>query len=269
LDGFRDYLLRWAGGEELGHGVLRAFGHVVRAQVFPIGIDVATVSAQAEAADGSRHMRRLRHSLGDRSLMIGVDRLDYSKGLEARLEAYSHLLETNRETRGRTVLIQIAPPSRSEVPEYRNIRKNLAAAAGQINSRYGEFDWTPLRYINKSFSHPILTGFFRASRIGLVTPLRDGMNLVAKEYVASQSADDPGVLILSCFAGAARELGEAVIVNPFDIEGMADAILQGLDMPLGERKERWTAMMEVLERNDITAWRESFVRALTATAQGW
>src|ERR1700758_1728815 len=269
LDGFRDYLLRWAGGEELEQGVLRAFGRVVCAQVFPIGIDVATVSAQAEAADGSRHMRRLRQSVGARALMIGVDRLDYSKGLEARFQAYSHLIETYRETRGRTVLIQIAPPSRSEVPEYREIRRNLAAAAGQINSRYGEFDWTPLRYINKSFSHPILTGFFRASRIGLVTPLRDGMNLVAKEYVASQSAGNPGVLILSCFAGAARELGGAVIVNPFDIEGMAEAILQGLDMPLGERKERWTAMMKVLARNDITAWRERFVGALSTAGGGW
>src|SRR6202048_5478152 len=177
LDGFRDYLLRWAGGEELGDGVLRAFGRVVRVQIFPIGIDVATVSAQAEAADGSRHMRRLRQSVGDRVLMIGVDRLDYSKGLEARLQAYSHLLETSRETRGRTVLIQIAPPSRSEVPEYRDIRKNLAAAAGPINSRYGEFDCAPVRYINKSFSHPIVTGFFRASRMALVTPLRDGMHL--------------------------------------------------------------------------------------------
>jgi trehalose 6-phosphate synthase len=265
LDGFRDYLLRWAGGEELGNGALRAFGRIVRAQVFPIGIDVATVSGQARAADGARHNPRLRQSLGNRTLMIGVDRLDYSKGLAARFEAYSHLLENYPDTRGRTVLIQIAPPSRSEVPEYQEIRENLAAAAGHINSRYGEFDWTPLRYINKSFSHPILTGFFRASRIGLVTPLRDGMNLVAKEYVASQPAADPGVLVLSCFAGAARELGEAVIVNPFDIEGMAEAILQGLNMPLGERKERWTAMMQVLERNDITAWRESFVRALSAS----
>jgi trehalose 6-phosphate synthase len=270
LDGFRDYLLRWAGGEELGRGVLRAFGRCVRAQVFPIGIDVATVSAQAKAADQGRHLPRLRQSLGSRSLMIGVDRLDYSKGLAARFEAYTHLLETYHETRGRTVLIQIAPPSRSEVPEYQEIRENLASAAGHINSRYGEFDWTPLRYINKSFRHPILTGFFRASRIGLVTPLRDGMNLVAKEYVASQAPDDPGVLVLSCFAGAARELGEAVIVNPFDTEGMADAILQGLNMPLGERKERWTAMMKVLERNDITAWRESFVHALSATeARPW
>ena len=269
LDGFRDYLLRWGGGEELRPGVLQAFGRIVRAQVFPIGIDVATVSAQATAADGSRHMRRLRQSLTDRALMIGVDRLDYSKGLTARFHAYSHLLKTHPETRGRTVLIQIAQPSRSEVPEYQEIRRSLAALAGQINSRYGEFDWTPLRYINKSFSHPILTGFFRASRIGLVTPLRDGMNLVAKEYVASQPPADPGVLLLSCFAGAARELAEAVIVNPFDIEGMAEAILQGLNMPLGERKERWTSMMRVLERNDITVWRESFVRALTAAGGGW
>src|SRR5260370_5633626 len=148
-------------------------------------------------------------------------------------------------------MIQMAPPSRSEVPQYRDIRKTVAAAAGQMNSRYGEFDWTPLRYINKSFSHPILTGFFRASRIGLVTPLRDGMNLVAKEYVASQSADDPGVLILSCFAGAARELGEAVIVNPFDVEEMAQAILQGLGMPLVERNDALTAVMEVPRRNQL------------------
>ena len=264
LDGFRDYLLRWAGGEEIGNGALQAFGRKVRAQVFPIGIDVATVSAQAAAADGSRHLRRLRQSLNDRALMIGVDRLDYSKGLAARFQAYSYLLEAYPQVRRRTVLIQIAPPSRSEVPEYQDIRASLAAAAGQINSRYGEFDWTPLRYINKSFGHHILTGFFRASRIALVTPLRDGMNLVAKEYVASQPSEDPGVLILSCFAGAARELSEAVIVNPFDIEGMAEAILQGLSMPAGERRERWTAMMNVLERNDITAWRESFVRVLSA-----
>src|SRR5260370_13457764 len=163
LDGFRDYLLRWVGGEELEQGVVRAFGRVVRAQVFPIGIDVATVSAQAEAADGSRHMLRLRQSVGDRALMIGVDRLDYSKGLEARFQAYSHLIETHRETRGRTVLLQIAPPSRSEVPEYRGIRKNLAAAAGQINTRYRELAWPPLGYIHNSTRHPPLPALFPAS----------------------------------------------------------------------------------------------------------
>jgi trehalose 6-phosphate synthase len=160
--------MRWARAEELGRGVWQAFGRIVRAQVFPIGIDVDAVAAQAASADGTRHMGRLRQSVGNRALMIGVDRLDYSKGLTARFQAYSHLLETHQETRGRTVLIQIAPPSRSEVPEYQEIRETLAAVAGQINSRYGEFDWTPLRYINKSFSHQILAGFFRASRIALV-----------------------------------------------------------------------------------------------------
>jgi trehalose 6-phosphate synthase len=263
LAAFRDYLLRWAGAEDLGRGLLRAFGRVVEARVFPIGIDVAAIAAQAAEADTSRHLRRLRQSIGERALMIGVDRLDYSKGLINRFEAYAHLLETYPETRGRIVFMQIAPPSRSEVPEYRDIRKSLATAAGHINGRYGEFDWTPLRYMNKSFSHRILAGFFRASRIALVTPLRDGMNLVAKEYVAAQNPADPGVLVLSCFAGAAQELSEAVIVNPFDIEGMAEAIRQGLEMPLGERRERWSAMMQVLEKNDIAAWRTGFIDALS------
>jgi trehalose 6-phosphate synthase len=146
------------------------------------------------------------------------------------------------------------------------MRKTFAAAAGQINSRYGEFDWTLVLH-QQELQPEILTGFFRASRIALVTPLRDGMNLVAKEYVASQPADDPGVLILSCFAGAARELAGAVIVNPFDIEGMAEAIEQALNMSIDERKERWAAMMQALERNDITAWRESFVHVLSETTR--
>jgi trehalose 6-phosphate synthase len=263
--GFCDYLLRWAGGEDLGNGRLRAFGRTVRVEVFPIGIDTAEVSKQAAAAEASRHMQRLRRSLGDRALMIGVDRLDYSKGLPSRFAAYEKLLKIYPETRARIVFMQIAPPSRSELPEYQEIRRTLAASAGNINGRYGEFDWTPLRYINKSFGHRILTGFLRAARIGLVTPLRDGMNLVAKEYVASQPAEDPGVLVLSCFAGAAQELGEAVLVNPHDVEGMAEGIRQGLAMSLGERKERWTAMMATIERNDIIRWRESFVAALAAS----
>ncbi|HEV2303749.1 MAG TPA: alpha,alpha-trehalose-phosphate synthase (UDP-forming) [Stellaceae bacterium] len=267
LVAFRDYLLRWAGAEDLGGGLLRAFGRLVEARVFPIGIDVATIAAQAAQAATSRHMRRLRQSIGERALMIGVDRLDYSKGLINRFEAYGHLLEAYPETRGRIVFMQIAPPSRSEVPEYRGIRKSLETAAGHINGRYGEFDSTPLRYMNKGFSHRILAGFFRASRIALVTPLRDGMNLVAKEYVAAQNPADPGVLVLSCFAGAAQELSEAVIVNPFDIEGMAEAIRQGLEMPLGERRERWSAMLRVLEKNDIRAWREGFIDALSHCAE--
>jgi trehalose 6-phosphate synthase len=268
LQGFRDYLRRRAGGEELGGNVLRAFGRTLRAAVFPIGIDVETIAAQAAAATKSRHMRRLRDSIRERSLLIGVDRLDYSKGLPARFAAYSHFLEHYPRARGRTVLLQIAPPSRSDIPEYREIRRNLEAATGNINGRYAEFDWTPLRYLNKSFNHRILTGFYRAAHIGLVTPFRDGMNLVAKEYIASQSPEDPGMLVLSCFAGAAEELGEAIIINPHDREGMAEAIMQGLEMPTGERIERWQAMMATLRCNNIDAWRKRFVAALSAAGAG-
>jgi trehalose 6-phosphate synthase len=268
LHGFRDYLMRYAGAEDLGGGRLRAFGRVLRAAVFPVGIDVATVAAQAEAAEKSRHWRRLEDSIGGRALMVGVDRLDYSKGLEARFEAYAHLLKHDPQVRGRIVYLQIAPPSRSAVPEFREIRRRLEAATGHINGRYAEFDWTPLRYLNKSFNHRILMGFFRASRIGLVTPYRDGMNLVAKEYLASQPQHDPGMLVLSCFAGAAHELGEAIIVNPYDIEGMADAIRQGLEMPIEERRERWTAMMKTLSRNTVDAWCDSFLAALAAAEAG-
>jgi trehalose 6-phosphate synthase len=264
LQGFRDYLVRCAGGEDLGGGVFRAFGRVLRAAAFPVGIDVEEMVEQGEAAERSRHLRRLRDSIRDRSLIIGVDRLDYSKGLPARFNAYAHLLENYPQTRGRTVLLQIAPPSRPDVLEYREIRRTLEAAAGNINGRYAEFDWTPLRYLNKSFNHRILAGFYRAARIGLVTPLRDGMNLVVKEYLASQSPDDPGMPVLSSFAGAAHELGEAILVNPFDEEGMAEAIWQGLQMPLGERKERWSAMMATLRRNDAASWRRGFVETLAA-----
>ena len=264
LHGFRDYLLRWCDGEELSGGAIRAFGRVVRAAVFPVGIDVDGIAAMAAAAESSRQYRRLRDSIRDRVLLIGVDRLDYSKGLPQRFAAYAHLLENYPQTRGRTVFLQIAPTSRADIPEYREIRSRLEAATGQINGRFAEFDWTPLRYLNKSFNHRILTGFYRAAKLALVTPLRDGMNLVAKEYLASQDPENPGLLVLSCFAGAAHELGEALLVNPNDIEGVAEAIMQGLDMPLEERKERWDAMMGTLSRNDIVAWREGFLAALAA-----
>jgi trehalose 6-phosphate synthase len=261
-DGFADYLLRAAGAEELDRGVYRAFGRIVRAEVFPIGIDVERVARLADEAETSRQNRRLLDSLRDRTLFIGVDRLDYSKGLLARFEAFGHLIEHDAEARGRVTFLQIAPPTRSEVPEYLEIRRSLETLAGHINGRFAEFDWTPVRYLNKSFNQRALTGFFRASRVGLVTPLRDGMNLVAKEYVASQKPSDPGALVLSCFAGAAHEMTSAVIVNPFDVEGMAAAMSRALAMPLEERIDRWQDMMRVLERNNLATWRESFIRRL-------
>jgi trehalose 6-phosphate synthase len=268
LRSFRDYLLHRAGGVDRGDGVFHAFGRTLRAGVFPVGINVAAIESQAAAAEKSRHMRRLEESIRDRALIIGVDRIDYSKGLPARFAAYSHFLEHYPQSRGRTVFMQIAPPSRSDVPEYGEIRRALETAAGNINGRFAEFDWTPLRYLNKSFNHRLLTGFYRAARMAIVTPFRDGMNLVAKEYVAAQMPEDPGVLVLSCFAGAVNELAEAIVVNPYDIEEMTEAIAQGLEMPLAERQERWTAMLATLRRNDVNSWREHFIAALTAAGAG-
>ena len=266
LAGFRDYLLRCADGRIAADGEITAFGRRLRADVFAIGIDVDAIADQAAQSVGNRQMKRLQESLRGRNLIIGVDRLDYSKGLPQRFRAFERMLETFPETRGRVALMQIAPPTRSEVPEYLQIRRSLETAAGHINGRFAEFDWMPLRYLNKSFNHRTLCGFLRAAHVGLVTPLRDGMNLVAKEYVAAQDPDDPGVLVLSCFAGAAQELSDALLVNPFDIDGVAEAINDALAMPREERIERWQAMMSLIRRNDITAWRENFVAALVEAA---
>jgi trehalose 6-phosphate synthase len=266
LSGFRDYVVRWAGGQVTPSGEVTAYGRRLRAAAFPIGIDVDAIAQQAAESVDGRQMKRLSESLSGRALILGVDRLDYSKGLLLRFKACERLLEMFPETRGRVTYMQIAPPTRSEVPEYLQIRRSLEAAAGHINGRFAEFDWTPVRYLNKTFNQRTLAGFLRAARVGLVTPMRDGMNLVAKEYVAAQNPADPGVLVLSCFAGSARELEDAVLVNPLDVDGVAEAIHDALAMPLEERVERWTAMMTTLRRNDITTWRDSFVAALAEAA---
>jgi trehalose 6-phosphate synthase len=266
LYNFCDYLRRWSGAELGPDGEIAVFGRRLRAAVFPIGIDVDAIAGQAEQSVGSRHMRRMHESLRDRSLVLGVDRLDYSKGLEPRFRAFQRLLELYPETRGHVTLMQIAPPTRTDVPEYLEIRRSLEEAAGHINGRFAEFDWMPLRYLNKTFNQRTLCGFLRAAHVGLVTPMRDGMNLVAKEYVAAQDPQQPGALVLSSFAGAARELTDALIINPTDIDGMAEAMHDALAMPLGERIERWQSMMAVLRRNSIAAWREKFVQALAEAA---
>ncbi len=230
---------------------------------FPISIDTAAIERQAAEAVRRPTVRRLRASLSGRRLVIGVDRMDYSKGLPQRLRAYERYLET-RESGPALTYLQIAPPSRSDVAEYQQLRKRLDGLAGHINGRHAQPDWTPVRYVNRNFSHDVLTGFYRSAAVGLVTPLRDGMNLVAKEYVASQDPEDPGVLVLSRFAGAAYELSEALLVNPYDIEGVAEAIVRAENMPLAERRERHAAMLRTLRRNDINAWRRSFLDALAA-----
>lgn len=260
---FIEYLLSEADAEVLSDKLIRAYGRIVRVEAFPISIEteeIIKVSAQAQKA---RQTERLRDSLQGREMIIGVDRLDYSKGLPERLMAFQALLENYAGNRGHVTFMQIAPPTRSDVAEYQEIRQTLESLSGHINGAFAEFDWVPIRYLNKSFSRRNLLGFFRSARIGLVTPLRDGMNLVAKEYVAAQDHADPGVLILSRFAGAAEEMaGGALIVNPYDIEGVAESLQRALTMPLEERRERHAAMIEVLTHNNIDVWQSRFVDTL-------
>ena len=261
LTAFHDAVVRGAGGEVWSDGRVRAFGRTLRAGVFPIGVDPEAIADMAAVAAKSRTSRRLEQSLRGRRLIIGVDRLDYSKGLEHRFKAFACFLDRYPENRNRVRFLQIATATRSDVAEYRALRQRLGALAGDIAGRFAELDWAPIQYLNRSFSHRSLFGFLRLSRVALVTPLRDGMNLVAKEYVAAQDPDDPGVLILSPFAGAAYELDSAVFANPYDPDAVAEALQKATQMPLEERRERWRAMMQVLRRNN-TAWRESFLRAL-------
>ena len=260
---FCNYIRREAKGLIGDDGLVRAYGRTLRTGVFPIGIDTETVTRFAASAVDSRATQRLQSSLGGRDLIIGVDRLDYSKGLIQRLQSFERLLEVYPEHRGHVVMLQIAPPSRSDVPEYQDIRHELEAQAGHVNGRYAEFDWVPTRYLNKGFNRRTLCGFYRISRVALVTPLRDGMNLVAKEYVAAQNPRNPGVLVLSRFAGAASELSGALIVNPYDTEAVGESLQRALTMGLKERQERWQAMYETLRVHDVTAWRESFLDVLS------
>ncbi len=264
LQAFVDYITIEANGKIGDDGMIEVHGRRTRAAVFPISIDSSTIAKYAGQAEKSAATQRLKRSIGERNLIIGVDRLDYSKGLISRMKAFSHLLEQYPANRGQVVLLQISPPTREGVGLYDEIRHQLEAISGHVNGAYAEYDWMPIRYLNKGFTQKTLAGFLRLARVGLVTPLRDGMNLVAKEYVAAQSPRNPGVLVLSCFAGAATELGGALIVNPYDTEGIADTLEKALTMPLDERKERWMSMMHHLRRYDITAWRKSFVKSLAA-----
>jgi trehalose 6-phosphate synthase len=262
LQAFGDYVEREAGGRADDDGTMHAFGTSVRTGTYPIGIDPVVVTAHAARAAGTRQAARLRDSLAGRRLIIGVDRLDYTKGLVHRFDALERLLETRPQHRRGIVALQIASPSREDVPEYQQIRAELDARIGRINGRFGDPDHLPVRYVNRRFRQETLFGFYRASRVAMVTPLRDGMNLVAKEFVAAQDPEDPGVLVLSRFAGAARELGDALIVNPFDVDQIADAVDCALDMAVEERRARYATMMSRLRQYDVHAWREAFLHSL-------
>jgi trehalose 6-phosphate synthase len=242
---------------------VQAFGRRFRAGCFPISIDTAHLEKAAARSAATAKIVNLQKSLGGRSMLIGVDRLDYTKGLSRRLEAFGHFLTTNPDYRNRVSYIQIAPPTRTEVVEYGVVREQLERLAAHINGVHAEIDWVPIRYINRSFTRGERAGFYRVARVGVVTPLRDGMNLVAKEYVACQNPQDPGVLLLSRFAGAVGELIDgAVVVNPYDAEDTAMKMRIALEMSAEERKERWQAMMGTLRRQDIFCWTKQFLHYL-------
>jgi trehalose 6-phosphate synthase len=266
LRSFQDYVTRvLPDGRLEPDGTLSAYGLSVRAGAFPIGIEPQSFAELATTRDALRYGQRVRESLR-RHLILSVDRLDYSKGLPQRVAGLSYMLEHYPEHRRRVVFMQIASPSRTEVPQYQEIRQELNAAVGQINGRFGRFDWVPVRYINRTYSHSVLAGLYRFAHVCLVTPLRDGMNLVAKEYVAAQDPADPGVLVLSKFAGAAHQMDGALIVNPYDAQAMGNAVHRGLIMAPEERMERWQTMMDRISSESLTWWRESFITALASVS---
>lgn len=262
LESFRHYVERELGGTFEAGGFIRVGDRVTRAAAFPIGIDTAEFDDPLASTDARNAYETLRRSAEDKKVIIGVDRLDYSKGLAERFLGYRRFLEENEEWRGNVSFLQIAPPSRGEVHTYTHIREQLDELSGRINGEFAHVDWVPIRYVNQGYPRPALSGFYRASDVALVTPLRDGMNLVAKEYVAAQDPEDPGVLILSRFAGAAHQLGEAILVNPYSKDEISDAIRKALDMPRAERLRRWERLIESVRKEDIVAWRHAYVEAL-------
>ncbi len=242
-------------------------GRQTRIGAFPVGIETGAYSRLARNAARSPFVRQIAESLAGRRLALGVDRLDYSKGILHRINAFDRFLELFPEWRSRVTFLQITPKSRSDIKAYAAIENEVTTLIGKINGRYGEASWTPIRYVNRSYSRTALAGVYRTADVALVTPLRDGMNLVAKEYISAQDGDRPGVLVLSQFAGAAAELGGALIVNPHETEAVAAALKQALEMPLVERRDRHAPMFEHLLAYDVEHWAECFLSSLREARQ--
>ena len=263
LDSFLHYCRTELGAEvDEETGSVTLDGRTTLARAYPIGIDWDHFSKLGETGEARNAQQRMMASTRRRISMIGVDRLDYSKGIPERIDGIGRFFDREPERIRDLVFVQIAPPSREDVESYQEIRETLEQKCGQINGARSEVDMVPIRYVNRGYSHEELFGFFRASKIGLVTPLRDGMNLVAKEYVAAQDPDDPGVLILSSFAGAALQLQDAVLVNPHSPDDIAHAIRKALDMPLDERKARYEKMVASVRDENVQAWTADFLRDL-------
>ena len=241
----------------------QAFGNTFSTGVYPISIAPDSIKEMAEGPLPSK-LAAMEQELRDAQNIISCERLDYTKGLPERFLAFEALLEKFPQHRGKVRYSQIAPTSRGDVQAYQDLRHQLETEVGRINGKYGSLNQTPLFYLNQHFQRSLLMKLFRLTDVGLVTPLRDGMNLVAKEYVAAQDPKDPGVLVLSQFAGAANELTAALIVNPYDRDDVAAALDKALTMPLEERIERYNDMMNVLHKNDIANWGDTYLKDLNA-----
>jgi trehalose 6-phosphate synthase len=264
---FTRYLARECRARKVDPHTFQADERRVRVDAFPISIETAEFNRLARRANRSPFVKDVLESLSGHIMMIGVDRLDYTKGLPQRMEAFERFLQAHPDWSGLVTYLQITPKSRSAIAEYAEMERQLGATAGRINATYGEASWTPIRYVNRTYSRSVLAGLYRAARVGLVTPLRDGMNLVAKEYVAAQDPEEPGVLILSRFAGAAAELSAALLVNPYDPEAVGNAIERALNMTYEERRQRHEALFQVIAENDINHWGEQFMAELLTDAR--
>lgn len=259
---FREAVRYSLGAKDFNDGWVEYKGHKTLARVYPIGIESDSIPRFVESGKKSQEYQQLKTGLMDRKLIIGVDRLDYSKGLVHRIQAYEQLLKSRQDLHRKMVFLQVAPTSRGDVQAYSNLAKEINRITGQLIGTYAEFDWMPLRYINRGFRRNTILAMYNLAKVGFVTPLRDGMNLVAKEYVAAQDPENPGVLVLSKMAGASAELDAALIVNPYDVDKVARNLARALEMPLDERLDRWKKMHAILVKNNIHEWHTRFLTDL-------
>ncbi|GIF11838.1 alpha,alpha-trehalose-phosphate synthase (UDP-forming) [Actinoplanes teichomyceticus] len=254
-------------GAETTAGAITVGGRTVRTGAFPVSIDVAEMRALATRPDVRSRARQLRRDLGEsKRILLSVDRLDYTKGIEHRLTAYSELLRDGHLKVRDTVLVQVAVPSRERVESYRDLRDRIEGEVGRINGEFGRVGETAIHYLNQPFDRSQLAALYQTADVMVVTPLRDGMNLVAKEFVAARE-DDSGTLVLSEFAGAAAELEQAFLVNPHDLDGLKQTLLRALSADPADKQARMRAMRRHLAEHDIMAWARAYLTALDHTGR--
>ncbi|MEV6348834.1 trehalose-6-phosphate synthase [Actinoplanes sp. NPDC051851] len=250
------------GAEATDDEIITNDGRTVHAAAFPVSIDVTEMSALAARTDVVTHAKQLRADLGSpKRVLLSVDRLDYTKGIEHRLTAYSELLRDGHVKVRDTVMVQVAVPSRERVESYRDLKDRIEGEVGRINGEYGRVGEPAIHYLNQPFDRAQLAALYRTADVMVVTPLRDGMNLVAKEFVAARE-DGAGALVLSEFAGAAAELPQAFLCNPHDLDDLKGTLLRAMEAEPGDLAGRMTAMREHLGRHDILAWARAYLTAL-------